>query len=62
MSLYGGNIRTKLRLRAHGSQIAVPGDGPAMRGGLAPLIPRLVRYSTVCNLTQTRLEKLAQST
>jgi hypothetical protein len=42
MSLYGGNIRATPKLRAHGSQIAVPGGGPAMRGGLAPLIPRLV--------------------
>jgi hypothetical protein len=43
MSLYGGNIRTKLRLCAGCSQIAGPGGGPAMRGGLTPLIPRLVR-------------------
>jgi hypothetical protein len=36
MSLYAGHIRAKFRLSASGSQIAVPGGGPAMRGGLRP--------------------------
>jgi hypothetical protein len=36
MSLYGGNVRTKSKLSAGCSQIAVPGGGPAMRGGLRP--------------------------
>jgi hypothetical protein len=36
MSLYGGKIRAKFRLSAGCSQIAVPGGGPAMRGGLRP--------------------------
>jgi hypothetical protein len=36
MSLYGGNVPAKPKLSASGSQIAVPGGGPAMRGGLRP--------------------------
>jgi hypothetical protein len=35
-ALYSGNVRTKLKLSAGCSQIAVPGGGPAMRGGLRP--------------------------
>jgi hypothetical protein len=36
MSLYGGNVRTKSKLSAGCSQIAVPGGGPLRRGGLRP--------------------------
>ena len=41
IALYASQIRVRSELRAWGSQIAVPVGGPAMRGGLTPLITRL---------------------
>jgi hypothetical protein len=43
MSLYGGNVRTKPKLCAHGCQIAVPWVRPSDARRPSALIPRLVR-------------------
>ena len=42
IAFYACHILVRSKLRAMASQIAVPGDGPAMRGGLTPLTPRSV--------------------
>ena len=60
--LYAGQIRKRSELCAGGSQIAVPGDGPAMRGGASRLDsvrtktakPSMQSGGILCQVVNTR--------
>jgi hypothetical protein len=54
MLLYGGNVRTKSKLSAGCSQIAVPGGRPGDARRPSALIPRLV-FSSNVPLTRSNL-------